>query len=231
MYIRSGTAWYVHRDASWQNLGRDLEKAARTAREFNSGRPIFGTTGYWLDQWHRELNARVIAGVLSNRTKQDYINDSKPLTKYFGSMAPEAILPAHVAAYLRLGRELERPVRAKREKAALSSCFTWMIEHGHGGLTVNPCRSVRRNKETSRDRCVEDREFRAFLNVAGAPERAWAELIYRTLQRPSDILRWTRSNMVDEDGTHYLTFMQSKTGASMKIVVTPTVQAVLDGMS
>lgn len=231
LYIRSGTAWYVHRDGHWQKLGRDLEKAARIAREFNAGRPTVGSMGYWLDQWHIELNAQVAACVLSSRTKDDYINDTKPLRKYFGSMTPETILPKHVAAYLTLGRELGRPIRANREKAALSSCFTWMIKHGHADLTVNPCRLVKRNQEKPRARYLEDREVTAFLEVAGPSERALAEMIYRTLQRPADILRWTKSNLVDEGGQRFLQFKQSKTGAAMKIIVTPTVQAALDAMS
>ena len=46
------------------------------------------------------------------------------------------------------------------------------------------------------------------------------ELIYRTLQRPTDILSWTRSkNLIKQDGKDFLSFRQSKTGAPILIVV------------
>ena len=50
--------------------------------------------------------------------------------------------------------------------------------------------------------------------------RCWMELIYRTLQRPTDILSWTRSkNLIKQDGKDFLSFRQSKTGAPILIVV------------
>jgi integrase len=231
MYIRSGTAWYVHRNGSWQKLGRDLDKAAKMARDLNAGKALRGTMAYWLEQWHLELNARVKAGDLAARTRDDYIADTEPLKSYFGAMAPEHVLPANVKAYLTLGRDANRAVRANREKAALSSCFTWMVEHGHGGIVTNPCRGVKRNPEVARDRYLEDDEVAAVFKAAGPAEKAWAEMIYRTLQRPSDILRWTKSNLVDDKGRLVLKFRQSKTGAWMRIVVTPTLKAALDAVA
>lgn len=210
----------MDRSGKWQKLGRDLVKAIAEAKLLEANKPTRGTMSYWLKEWHQLLRLRVEKGTLAQRTWDDYVADSEPLIAYFGSMLPTDILPSHVADYLELGLTNDRAVRANREKAALSSCMTWMISKAHAGLTINVCRGVKRNPETARDRYIEDDEYHAVLDKCGPAERAWAELIYRTLQRPSDILRWTRSSISDSGGVQHLSFRQSKTGRQLKIVLT-----------
>ena len=225
VYIRSGTYYYVHRDGRWENLGRDVAQVCKIAAAYNSGATLYGTMAYWLDEWKKELLARVAAGSLAPRTREDYTNDIEMLKLFFGKMAPNSIEPHHVAEYLAIGRETDRPVRANREKAAFSSCMSWMIEHNKAGLKVNPCKAVRRNMETARDRYITDDEYNAVMDQCGPAEKAWAEMIYRTLQRPADILKWTKQNLVRDGETTFLQFTQSKTGAHMKIVVTPLLES------
>jgi integrase len=228
MYIRSGTAWYVHPDGRWQKLGRDLEAAAKLAREFNAGRPDVGTVSHWLDRWLVYQEARVAAGELAARTYADYKDNTKPLKAYFGKMPPQLVETSHVNAYLEMGRNLGRAVRANRERAAFSAFFTWLIASAHAKLARNPCSGARRNTERERRRYVEDFEFHAVMAECPPVVRAWAELIYRTLQRPSDILAWTDANLLEADGRKYLRFQQSKTGAHLKIIVTPVIKRILD---
>jgi len=62
-------------------------------------------------------------------------------------------------------------------------------------------------------------------------KKSHTRLIYRTLQRPGDILRWTASNIVtrtigDED-KRVLKFKQSKTGAQLDILITPEIDECL----
>lgn len=78
LYLRSGTAWYVRPDGKWLKLGRDLYEAIRLARQFNAGKPAAGTMSYWLDEWVKELDAKVSAGHLAVRTRDDYVDAMKP---------------------------------------------------------------------------------------------------------------------------------------------------------
>lgn len=126
-------------------------------------------------------------------------------------MYPKEIEERHVKDYLDIGIDLDRPVRANREKATLSSCMTWMLTHNHGGLKTNVCLNVARNPETPRARYITDDEYNAVFDIASAPVRAIMELIYRTLQRPKDVLSWTRRNISDVNGSSVLSFVQSKT--------------------
>lgn len=172
------------------------------------------------------------AGDLAPRTLEDYTRDAIPLKAFFGAMYPIGIEPSHVAEYLDTNLELGRGVRANREKACLSSMFTWLIRTGQAGVKNNPCKGVKRNKETKRERYVEDDEMHATLEDAPVQVWAMAELVYRTLQRPEDIIGWTPRNLTerrDKTGrvVRIIRTRQGKTGAAVDIEVTPEIDAVL----
>ena len=147
-------------------------------------------------------------------------------------MYPVGIEPLHGAEYLDTNLELGRSVRANREKACLSSMFTWLIRTGQGGVKSNPCKGVKRNKETKRDRYVEDDEMHATLATVSVQVSSMAELVYRTLQRPEDTIAWTGRNLTDRrdaDGrlVRIIRTRQGKTGAAVDIDTTPEIDAVL----
>lgn len=125
------------------HVGHDLEKAAERAEAFNAGRPPVGTVAYWLSKWHTDLTERVRTDDLAERTREDYVADSKPLIAFFGHMEPLEVGPDHLAQYIKLGRNMGRKVRVNRERAAFSSFFTWLIEFKHAGVKFNPCRGVK----------------------------------------------------------------------------------------
>ena len=57
------------------------------------------------------------------------------------------------------------------------ACFTWLIRTGEGGVKLNPCSGVRRNKETPRERYVEHGEFQAARKLAVRQIRGLMDLI------------------------------------------------------
>jgi integrase len=233
VYLKSGAFYYVHAEEKprWENLGPDLAVARSIANAYNSGASVRGTMGWWLDEWIKHVEQQVAKGLNKPRTLKDYKKALPYLNPFFGSMRPLAIEAPHVAEYLSIGASEERPVQANRDKAALSSCMSWMILQKASGLKGNICLQVPRNPETPRDRYITDDEYNAVYDVASVPVRAWMELMYRTLQRPSDILSWTKSNIVEEGGRRMLSFRQSKTGARLKIFLTPQLEKCFDDMA
>ena len=110
--------------------------------------------------------------------------------------------------------------------------FTWLIRTGQAGVKSNPCKGVKRNRETKRDRYVEDEEMHATLATAPLQVWAMAELIYRTLQRPEDILGWTPRNITERRTAsgrlvRIVRTRQGKTGATVDIEIAPELDAVL----
>lgn len=230
VYLKSGSFYYVHAEEKprWEKLGADLAVARRIADTYNSDSSLRGTMGWWLDEWMFFLKKQVAHGLLKPRTLSDYEKALAYLKPFFGAMLPGAIEAPHVKDYLDVGADEDRPIRANREKAALSSCMSWMILQRASGLKGNVCLQVPRNPETPRDRYVTDSEYNAVYDIAGPAVRAWMELMYRTLQRPGDILNWTKSNFIEENGQKLLSFRQSKTGARLKIFVTSQLQRCFD---
>jgi integrase len=233
VYAKHGAFYYHHPAGTWEHLGHDVEKAKRRAGEITLGQQDeFGTVAYYLDQFLTACKKRVALNDLAQRTLDDYTRDVIPLKAFFGKLYPVGVEAPQVAEYLDTGLELGRAVRANREKACLSACFTWLIRTGQGGIKTNACIGVRRNKETKRDRYVEHDEMRATLAHAPVQVQALAELVYRTLQRPEDIIGWTQRNLIerrDADGraTRIIRTKQGKTGAAVDIEITPEIDTIL----
>lgn len=103
-------------------------------------------------------------------------------------------------------------MRANREIALLSHAFNMAREWG---LTdrENPCRGVKRNKETPRDVYITDEIWNAVYEEAASDLRLTMDLAYLTGQRPADVrkMRWA-----DVDG-EYLFVGQGKTAMKLRI--------------
>lgn len=238
VYERRGTFYYVHRDGRWEGLGKDKATANRKARFFNDPDGNFGTVVYWLEAFLIHCAARVKAGTLAQRTLDDYTvavkgNAKRPgaLSVFFAPpMTPQDIEPAMVQDFITTNSDLGRPVPANREKAALSAAFSWLISAGKvPGLKLNPClraSGVRRNRERKRDRYVTHAEYRAVWAVAPQSVRLMMDITYRTLQRPeSDIINWTTEVLKLHEGRRVLAFRQFKTGKTMRVALTPELDA------
>ena len=91
-------------------------------------------------------------------------------------------------------------------------------------------KGVARNTEKARERYVSDSEFHSVLKACPPSVGVWIELVYRTLQRPADVLSWTFSKNVVEDneGVKTLSFVQSKTRARVSIKLTKVLSKTID---
>lgn len=232
LHFKHGAFYYVHIDNSWERLGTDYAEAKRKANLYNDPLSRYGTLSYFLDAFVLFCEKRVTRGDLSQRTYEDYKRDVEPLKLFFGAMLPSDVEPKHVAQYLDLGVENDRPIRANREKACLSACFTWLIRTGEGNIRLNPCAGVRRNKEKKRPRYVEHTEYDSVQKITLRQIRALMALIYRTLQRPEDIILWSRRNIVhkrEPDGriVKVIRNDQNKTEAIVDIAITPEIENIL----
>lgn len=231
--FKHGAFHYRHRDGRWERIGTDLKTAKDRAALYNDPTGAYGTTGYWLDMFLVDSEARVKANDLSARTLKDYTENTVPLKVFFGQMLPEAITPRHVQTYLDIAARSGRPVRGNREKACLSACLSWLMRTHETSLQVNPCMQqsgTKSNPESKRDRYVTHDEYRAVHAAAGPQVRLLMDLTYRTLQRPeSDIIRWTPANLTrDERGDRVIRHRQGKTGVLLKIGLTPELAAQID---
>ena len=175
----------------------------------------------------RTVEREILAGKLAPRTLSDNMAEAEILRKVFGRMAPAEIIPADVGGYLDR-RGLKAWVRANRERALLSSMFTWLMRTPESGVVMNPCRGVKRNTETKRKRYVTHDELAAVASIAVRSIWRWIMLIYRTAQRPEDCLMAGPRNVRRlPDGRRVLRIQQGKTGAVVEIVLTAELDDIL----
>jgi integrase len=167
------------------------------------------------------------------RTREGYMDELAMLLTVFDKAPLSAIEPHHIAGYRdnrfarpHKGRKAEPRLatsRANREIALFSAIWNWGRDTGRTNLP-NPCPGVKRNKETGRDRYVEDAELQAVWDAADEPLRDALDLYHLTGQRVSDVLRMSLTDV--RDG--YLHLRQRKTGKAIRLAVEGDLAGVLE---
>jgi hypothetical protein len=96
---------------------------------------------------------------------------------------------------------------------------------------MNPVKLVKRFTETQKERYVEDTEYRPVYELAQRSVCMAMELVYKTLQRPSDVLGLgpaaVRYKTVAGASRRVLTVVQGKTGKTVDIEVTDDLEAAI----
>ena len=144
---------------------------------------------------------------ISPATRREYerIADTR-LAHHFGGMAITAVLPSHVAMYLEKRKRDGVGHMGNRERAVLSAAYEFAMRNGWAN--GNPCRGVRRNRETPRRRYVSDAEFLEAFEASPEPLQDVLAVALLTGLRQGDI-RAIRREDLREDGI-YVT--EAKTG-------------------
>ncbi len=196
VYFHHGYYRFVDKAGKWHKLGRQWNE--HTITKYAS--LIGGSANIWMLRGlihdYLEKVARVDK---AESTYKGYLKSAKPLLKVFGHMDPNDVSPKDLYAYR---RERNKSVAANREISLLSSVFQWGIELGV--CETNPCRQVRRIKETPRDRAVTWQEFHAVHALAGEMMKCAMELAYMTGLREGRVLRIHRNDL-KTDGLHATT--------------------------
>ncbi len=232
VYVKHNSYYYVHPSGKWKRLasvGQEREMRVAWAH-LEQPNETYGTISALLD----EYLSQYAATAKKPRTYKDNLKEAEYLKAFFGQMRPEDIQPRHIGSYLEENRPT-RAVRANREKALLSHAFTWAMRHQIWGSIIfsNPCKGVARNKETKRVRIVEDDEYMGVFNFSCNVVQRLMTLVYRTLQRPCDLLNLRSENiiqrMVDGKSVEVLSVLQSKTGATVEIIISEDMRQALYG--
>lgn len=232
VYVKHNAYYFVFPNGKWKrlaSLGQEREMRVAWAH-LEQPNEAYGTVSALLDEYLSQYAATAKA----TRTYKDNLKEAEYLKAFFGQMRPQDIQARHVGAYLEENR-ITRAVRANREKALLSHVFTWAMRHPIWGCVVlsNPCRGVTRNPETKRIRIVDDAEYMAVFNLASENVQRLMTLVYRTLQRPSDLLTVGSENIlqriVDGNTIEVLSVLQSKTGVSVEIIMSEDIKRALYG--
>lgn len=224
LYEHHGSYWYRPRYGKPINLGKDLATAKRRWAELEDPAAEKGSLESLIDWYLAE-----VAPTKAPRTFADNKTEAAYLKKGLGHIPFRELRPHHVATY-RDARAKDAPVRANREKALLSHIYTKAIERGW--VDVNPCAGVKRNTERKRERYIEDDEFWAVYELAETSVKRLMMLIYRTAQRPEDLLKCGPSHIKriksGDQEIRVLRFTQGKTGATVDVRIEGDLAKLVD---
>lgn len=142
---------------------------------------------------------------LSPQTQKDYNKYWKKIEPVFGKTNAQYITPQHIRKYMdRKGETSE--VQANRHHSFMSRVFSWGYERGD--VKINPCKGVKKFKETPRERYVEDWEYDLVFEHAPGFIRGAMEISYLCAARQGDVLKLKKSQL-EKDG---IMIRQGKTG-------------------
>lgn len=224
VYIHHGAFRYVPRDGKPVPLGRDYAEAMRQWAIIVKPAKEVGTVASLIDWYLVEVAPKKAA-----RTYRDNLKEAERLKKALGHIPYVQLKPHHVATY-RDERGRDAPVRANREVALLRHVFSVALERGT--VSSNPCKGVRRNPEKPRERMIEDHEYQAVYSCAEQSVRRLMALVYRTCQRPEDLIVAGPANVkrVEHEGheIRVLRIRQAKTGKTVDVVITGELEALVD---
>jgi integrase len=224
--LASGKVWegfyYNGRDANGKRteipLGTDLNEAKRKWAELEC-KPAPIETGLMkviFDRYERD-----IIPAKAPRTQSENRHCMAHLRKVFDAAPIDAVTPQHIAQYrdnrkskVKGSEGMPATVRANREIALFSHVWNMAREWGYTAKE-NPCRGVRKNKETPRDFYADDTVWSAVYAKAADELKDAMDIAYLTGQRPADVLKMMETDL--RDGA--LEVKQNKTKKRLRIIL------------
>lgn len=212
----SGKVWesfyYNGRDENGKRkeipLGHDLNEAKRKWAEFECI-PVSDDVSLM-----RVIFTRYMKEIIPHkaaRTQKDNEKELNQLRAVFDSAPIDAITPQHVAQYR---DKRTAKIRANRELALLSHVFNMAREWGYTAKE-NPCRGIRKNKETPRDFYADAEVWDTVYQFAKEELKDAMDIAYLTGQRPADVLKIRLIDISSSD----LSIRQNKTGKFLRILL------------
>jgi integrase len=137
---------------------------------------------------------------LSALTQRDYLQYSKRITRVFGEIEPSDMTAPMIRNFMDALAGQGKTVAANRHHSYLSVLFSWGIERAW--CVENPAKQVRKFRELSRDRYIEDWEFDLVKNVARKSAYPYIapfmELAYLCRGRSGEIRALTEKDVTEE---------------------------------
>lgn len=159
---------------------------------------------------------------LAKTTQASYLRSIGYLRPVFGHMTPGDVLPKHIYQYIDIRSEGGKKKRsANLEKSVLASVMGKAVVWGF--IHANPCKEVKRLRQTSRERLPTWAEIDAFCSVAPTLIQVWCALKIATGRRQGELLALKLADL-REDGIHFAT---SKGGRDVIVAWTDDLREIV----
>ncbi|MDA3922721.1 MAG: hypothetical protein PF501_18895 [Salinisphaera sp.] len=210
-YVYPTKGYYVYREYQGVEHGRarfapdrrlcpddtPIEELWRIFREETAGTRQ-NTLGWLFDKFIKSAHFRELADstqAMYKRNARTIESASIKGGRKFGEIPIKGLTPGVFRKYMDRRSE-DAYVQANRELSFIKSAFAWAYERDM--VTGNPAAKVKKNKETPRDKYVEDAEYLFVRDRATPPIYAAMELAYLCRARINEVLKFDRAMIRDE---------------------------------
>lgn len=216
-YPKHGAIWYVKR-GRWTRLGETLPEALEAyARIVEAPR---GNCNELIDDAFAAMKAR--KPPLAKSTIEQYDLVAHKLKKLLQQFHPHQVKPVHAAAIKKAMRGT--PNMCNRLLSFSRQVFDYALEEQLPGMELNPFAEIRRHRELRRDRLILQDEYDRIYAHAGERLQVIMDLLIRTGQRITAVLRIRRSDLTAEG----IRFGKHKTDSKGTVGWTPELHEVVD---
>lgn len=217
VYPKHGAYYYV-KGGKWMPLGATLADALAAYAALHET-PKGGMAAL-IDEVIKAMEARKPS--LAQSTLKQYKGAAKILKRKFVQFAPEQVKGKHVTLFK---RELAgTPNMANRCMSVLRQVFDYALEEQLPGVDGNPAVGIKRHKEGKRDRLISWDEYAAIYSKSGPRLQVITDLLIRTGQRITAVLRIKRAGLLEEG----IRFGRHKTDTKGIVKWTPELREVVE---
>lgn len=212
VYLRHG-AYYLVKEGKWRRLGADLHDAL-VAYASIMAIPEDGLPA---------LIDKALPAILEGKAKDtqgQYTYSAKLLKEVFAEFRPEQVRHGDIVQMM--DAFADRQAIANRMLTVLRMVYRWALDRQI--VEIDPTVSVKRFKQTPRDRLVTPAEYAAIYSKCAPWLQIIMDMCYLTGQRIGDVLKIEYSHLLD-DG---IFFEQQKTGKKLIVGWTPELIAVVE---
>jgi integrase len=212
LYPKHG-AYYHVKGGKWTRLSDILADAlTEYARLYETPK---GGMAALIDEALIEINRG-----LAESTVKQYAYAAKILKRKFVQFSPEQVKGKHVAQFK---RDLaEHPNMTNRCLSLLRQVFDYAVEEQR--IESNPAIGIKRHGERKRDRLISWDEYGAIYAHSGPRLQVITDLLIRTGQRITAVLRIKRANILEEG----IRFGRHKTDTKGIVKWTPELREVVE---
>lgn len=215
VYPKHGAFWLVKRGV-WTRLGSTLKEALDAyAERHEASNGTDRGMGKLIDD-----ALPLITRGKAAATQRQYTIAAARLKRMLIEFAPHQVKPRDVAGIKRA--LASTPNFANRCLSVLRLVFNYAVEEQL--VDANPCIGIQRHEERKRTRLITWEEYWAIHAQAVPRLQCFMELLYRTGQRPIDVLNLRRADL-RADGIY---FRQQKTDEPVIVPWTPELKAAVE---
>lgn len=206
-------AYYLVKKGKWQRLATDLHDAlleyARIVALPEDGLAML------IEKALPHITAKV-----SESTVKQYIYCAHRLQDIFAEFHADQVRHGDIVQML--DAFADQPSVGNRLLTVLKLTYQWAMDREL--VAHDPCISVKRLHQKSRDRLISEHEYAAIYKHSAPWLQCVMDLCYLTGQRIGDVLGIERANLGEEG----IFFRQQKTGKQLIVGWTPELRAVVE---